>query len=66
MVYYRKFRNSVQDTRVMRSADIGVDHYPRESRNQTRMTVTLKAKDDNKSIHYDTEKLKQAEIIAGR
>ena len=55
----KRFRNSVLDTRVMRSVDIGSDHYLVRTTVRLKLKRTPKARDDNSRIRFDTDKLKQ-------
>ena len=62
----KRFRNSVLDTRVMRSANIGSNHYlVRTTLLRLKLKRTPKAKDDNGRIRFDTDKLKQ-EVFRSR
>ena len=61
----KRFRNSVLDTRAMKSADIGSDHYLVRTTVRLKLKRTPKAKDDNSKIRFDTDKLKQ-EVFRSR
>ena len=61
----KRFRNSVLDTRVMRSADTGSDHYLVRTTVKLKLKRTPKVKDDNSRIRFDTDKLKQ-EVFRSR
>ena len=57
----RKFRNSVKDTRVFRSADIGSDHYLVCMK--VKLSLRNQPKDKGKTrIKYDIEKLREEGI----
>ena len=58
----KRFRNSVKDTRVYRSADIGSDHYLV----CTTVKLRLKKQTEGKKgirVKYDTTKLKNENIL---
>ena len=55
-LFNKRFRNSVLDTRVMRSADIRSDHYLVRTTVRLKLNRTPKAKDDNSRIRLDTDK----------
>ena len=53
----KRFRNSVDDTRVYRSADIGRDHYLVCTTTKLRLKKAL-ARRSNNRVKYETSKLK--------
>ena len=58
----KRFRNSVNDTRVYRAADIGSDHYLVCTTIKLRLKTQPKEKKNNR-VKYDTAKLKEKDIL---
>ena len=58
----KRFRNSVNDTRVYRAADIGSDHYLVCTTIKLRLKTQPKEKKNNR-VKYDTAKLKEEDIL---
>ena len=58
----KRFRNSVNDTRVYRAADIGSDHYLVCTTIKLRLKTQTKGKKNNR-VKYDTAKLKEKDIL---
>ena len=59
----KKFRNSVIDTRVYRSADIGSDHHLVCTKVKLKLRKQQSKEQESTRARYDTNKLKEKNVL---
>ena len=65
MLINKKFRNSVIDNRVNRSADIGSDHHLVCTKVKLRLRKQQPKEQGSIRARYDTNKLKEKNVLFG-